>query len=182
MTTYTSSIPQPTDDPSQSQDQILQNFQSLNTSNSVNHVDFNDADQGKHKFMQMPEQSAAPGTAADEGALYTKAVSGITQLFFQEESSGTERQLTTIAPTQSGSKYYMRLPSGIKLNWGQATGSVAGTTISFTTAFTTIHALILTSQANAATRNAVYDNLTNSNFKLYTTNNSMVVSFIAIGV
>ena len=83
---YNSDIPQSTDDPSQSQGQILANFQELNTFTAVNHVALNDGDQGKHKFLQMPEQASAPSTGANEGGLYTKEVSGTTQLFFREES------------------------------------------------------------------------------------------------
>ena len=84
---YNNSIPQPGDNPSQSQSEILANFQVLDTANSVNHVAFNDVNQGKHKFMQMPEQSSAPTTAANEGALYTKEANSITALFFRKESN-----------------------------------------------------------------------------------------------
>lgn len=80
---YNADIPQASDDPSQSQGQILANFQALNTFLSVNHVDINDPTQGQHKFLQMPEQASAPSTAGNTGAVYTKEVSGATQLFLE---------------------------------------------------------------------------------------------------
>lgn len=132
---YTSNIPQSTDNPSDSQPQLLANFQEINTFNSVNHIDFNDPDQGKHKFMQMPEQGSAPTTAANEGALFTQESSSITEVFFRRESSGTEVQLTggrtTVGPQSS-----VTLPNGLIMKYGTVT--VSGTTIvTFTTPFPT---------------------------------------------
>ena len=45
------------------------------------------------KYMQLAE-TTAPGTAANEGAIYCKEFFGTTHLFFQGESSGSEYQLT----------------------------------------------------------------------------------------
>ena len=45
-------------------------------------------------YMLLPEQASAPSTAADQGAVYTKDVSGNTELFYRDESDGTEVQLT----------------------------------------------------------------------------------------
>ncbi len=39
-------------------------------------------------------ETTAPSTTANQGALYTKEVDGQTELFFREESSGTEVQIT----------------------------------------------------------------------------------------
>jgi len=45
-------------------------------------------------YIILPEQSSAPTTAANQGAVYTKEAGGQTELFFREESDGTEVQLT----------------------------------------------------------------------------------------
>ena len=120
---YLPDIPQAQDDPSQSQGQLLANFQELNTFLSVNHLDLNAAGQGKHKFMQMPEQSSAPTTAADEGALYTKVVSGLTQLFFRTESDGAENQITgAFTASSTGS---VTIAGGITLKWGSGNANSA---------------------------------------------------------
>jgi hypothetical protein len=79
---------------------IRDNFTAIVADLGVNHVAINLADQGKHKFLQMPEQGSAPTTAANEGGLYTKVgpSPAQTQLFYRAESSGFEYQMTqTIA-------------------------------------------------------------------------------------
>lgn len=130
---YNANIPQASDDPSQSQSQLLGNFQELNTFLSVNHVDLNDADQGKHNFMQMPEQVAAPATAANEGGLYTKEVSGSTQLFYRDESSGTERQLTKAFSAATNGT--LTIPGGLLIQWGFASGIGNDSKVDFNTNF-----------------------------------------------
>lgn len=122
MSTYTSNIPQPTDNPSSSQDQILQNFQSISTLVAVNHVQFNDADEGKHKFLQMPEEAAAPATAANEAAIFSQesSLTGSTELVFRRESNGSQVEFTGFQGATNG---WTRLPSGILLKWGTGTGS-----------------------------------------------------------
>lgn len=49
--------------------------------------------------LVLPQQASAPGTAAAEGAVYSKDVSGTSQLFYQPSSSGTPVQVT---PPASG--------------------------------------------------------------------------------
>lgn len=93
---YSPNIPQPSDDPSQSQDLILQNFQSINTVMNVNHENFDTVDQGKHKFVQMPQQASDASTGVTEGAIYTKDKSGITEAYYRTASSGNVYQLSGI--------------------------------------------------------------------------------------
>jgi len=128
---YNENIPQGSDNPSTSQGQILANFQEIDTAFNLNHGNFNDADQGKHLFMQMPEQSSAAATAANEGAIYTQesALTGVTELVFRRESNGTEIEFTGSTATANG---WTRLPSGILLKWGTGSGSGI-TAVSFPT-------------------------------------------------
>jgi len=63
---------------------------------AVNHVAFNSLGEGKHKFLQMPEQAAAPNTDPNEAGFYSKVGTSPAQsnLFFRGESNGFEYQLT----------------------------------------------------------------------------------------
>lgn len=168
MSTYTSNIPQPGDNPSQSQDQILQNFQSISTNNSVNHVAFNDADQGKHKFLQMPEQSSAPSTGANEGGLYTKEVSSITQLFWRNESSGTEQQFTNLLPNTVAPNRDWSFADGLQLRLGTIAHTGTSTPVTFSAAFSSNAFAVLLTPIGAAGLVSAWNaqSLTTSGFTL----------------
>jgi len=142
--TYTPNIPQPGDIPAQSQDQILQNFQSIDNGTdgfSLNHISFTNAtvgERGKHKFLQMPEQAAAPVTAVNEGAVYTKEASdpalGLsTELFWRRESNGAEIRLTGVTTAAAKGRTY--LANGLMLQWGLEIAVANGAPISFDQAF-----------------------------------------------
>lgn len=159
MPTYNPDIPQPGDNPSQSQDLILQNFQVINTAFNLNHGHLDDASlQGKHLFMQMPAQSSAPTTLANEGALYTRTstLSGLVELVYERQSNGTTIEFTSSLQATNG---WARLPSGILLKWGQEvniTGNNAGNPINFPTgatipAFNSIFTGYLTIQDSSGT-------------------------------
>lgn len=117
---YNINIPQPTDKLSQSQADILSNFQAINTLVSVNHGTFGAADEGKHKFVQLPQQGSDTTTAAAEVALYAKndTDTGNTELFFRRPSNGAVISTTAASFTANG---WTMLPSGIMLQWGSAT-------------------------------------------------------------
>lgn len=156
MSTYFPNIPQSGDDPSDSQPLILSNFQALNNAVSRNHTAMTDtANSGKHEFLQMPEQAAPPATAANEGGLYTRVVSGATQLFFREESSGTERQLTSAFTGATNG--LLTIPGGLMIEWGTAAGVTQGTTITYHTAFSIApYNIQITVIQDADTRNTVH--------------------------
>lgn len=105
---FNPNIPQASDSLSQSQADILANFQAIAPL----------FDQGIQPFVILPEQGSAPTTAANEVALYSKDVSGASQLFMRRESNGTEINFTSSLQSNSG---WARLPSGILLKWGPAT-------------------------------------------------------------
>lgn len=126
---FNANIPQATDQISQSQGQLLQNFQALQTLIDVNHVDFASADQGKHMFVTMPNQGADPATGATEINLYNKVSAYLTtqQLYLNNPSTGVPYEFTSILSASPGWTF---LPSGALLKWG--TGSGTGpTTITF---------------------------------------------------
>jgi len=183
MTTYTANIPQPSDNPSSSQDQILQNFQTLNTTISVNHVAMNDSDQGKHKFLQLPEQASAPTTAANEGGLYTKAVSGNTELFYRAESDGKEYQMTKAFSASSNG--YFDIPGGLRYQWGKSSKLKNGSTVTYPTPFTSGPYIVQTQilQNSSASNQIFVDDSASSTtqFTVRTTAGSLTIYWFAIG-
>jgi len=105
---FNPNIPQPSDSLSQSQADILANFQAIEPLFS----------QGIQDFVILPAQGSAPATGASEIALYSKTVSGAPQLFMRQQSNGTEYNFTSSLQASSG---WARLPSGILIKWGNAT-------------------------------------------------------------
>jgi hypothetical protein len=138
MPTYNANIPQPTDQISQSQDQILQNFQSIQALIDINHVDFASGDQGKHKWTTMPTQGAIPpagsGFLAGEIGLYNavNAFNSQNELYVNKTNQATVVQIPATASIlsvnsapSSGAAGWTQLPSGIIMRWGTFT-SIAG--------------------------------------------------------
>jgi hypothetical protein len=136
--TFNNAIPQSNDLISQSQSQILTNFSQLYTVFAQDHIEYDDstsADRGKHKQVTLKELAAGPTTTATEIAIYTKAVSGTTRVFYREPSSGTEVQMTgPITAAQDGT---CLLASGIKIVWGRDTiaSGTATKAVTFVSAF-----------------------------------------------
>lgn len=133
---FNPNIPQPTDALSQSQADILANFQAIAPL----------FDQGIQDFVILPVQGSAPTTAASELALYSKSVSGTPQLFMRQQSNGTEFDFTSSLKADSG---WARLPSGILIKWGPATVPSRNTlaTVTYNTggsipAFTTVYSVM----------------------------------------
>ena len=124
---YNNQIPKRRDRINISQDDLLVNFNSIKRLVDENHVTFDIADEGKHKFVQIPDQTNSPSTIDEEGALYIKSTTetdGNSALFFKRESDGTEIQFSygrTRDNTSFGRRAgWARLPSGLLLKWGFA--------------------------------------------------------------
>jgi|GEM_PF-6423303 len=98
---------------------IRQNLATIKTAWDTNHYALGDgvANDGKHKIIQLPEQGADPGTAVNEGTVYTKegATSSVTELFFQRENGGSAIPMTEAGKAAIGWTY---LPSGLLVKWG----------------------------------------------------------------
>jgi len=111
-----------------SRDLIANNFTVIDAAFTINHIAYNLPDNGKHKFLQLPEQAAAPATAANEAGLYAKvgATSAVTELFFRRESSGTEIAFTESLPALNG---WTRLPSGLYMEWGNSVTAASVKTV-----------------------------------------------------
>ncbi len=118
---YNANIPQPADQLSQSQPQLLANFQAISTLINVNHNDFGSPNQGKHFFVEFPVQASDQVTVASEVGVYckTSAFSGVPALFLRRQTNGTVVEWTTAVTTSTDG--WTRLPSNILLKWGIAT-------------------------------------------------------------
>lgn len=185
--TYNPNIPQPSDIPSQSQGEILTNFQQLNTVFDVDHVAFNDSNasnRGKHDKSTYIELGADPTTAADEISLYSKDVGGNTRLFMRQESDGGVIQLSGANPT-SGTSGSTFLAGGLIIKWGVRTSPTDGSTVVFAGgAFpNNVFALTLGERRNGTSVTATYfTSLTTSGFTIRTsTGSNDAVHYIAIG-
>lgn len=121
---YSNAIPQPTDQLKNSQDDLLQNFIEIKNLIDVNHETFADANEGKHKFIQFPEQVAAPATAVNEAGLYSieGVYSTVAELAFRRENSGLSSVFTEVLGAING---WTRFPSGLLIKWGTDTVSAA---------------------------------------------------------
>lgn len=117
---YNQNIPQPADQLKNSQPQFLANFQEINTYLSVNHVGFNVGDQGKHKFIQFPQQLVDATTSASEYAQYSKQglYSASTEMVFRTPSDTSITNITEKRYTASDG--WWQLPSGIIVKYIKA--------------------------------------------------------------
>ncbi len=132
-------IPLANDDLDISQGDIRGNFAQANTTMGVNHYPFNVvSNNGKHKFVEMPNGALPPGLAANETTLYSKADSnGNPQLYMTRGNSGVEIPMSAgLGPSiaQQGTTF---LPGNVFLQWGLVVvpvGQINGT-VTFTFPF-----------------------------------------------
>lgn len=138
---YSKDIPEPTDRIKASQNDMLQNFQSIHTVVGIDHVNFDDASgtEGKHKFVTLQRQAAdrATNNPATEIALYSKNVvaSNQSELHFRRQNNGVVIPFTQ-ADLSLNRKGWTFLPSGAMMVWGENAITVAGTTIIYATGLT----------------------------------------------
>lgn len=113
-------------------DPIRNNFGTINAAFLVDHVEYNIADQGKHKQVTFPNNAPPAAPIANEIKLYNANGGGIPQLFVQRVAAPALNipftQATYVSPG------YTYLPSGIIIQWGQGGGPVANFPIPFPTA------------------------------------------------
>jgi hypothetical protein len=130
--TFTPSIPASGQTLGSSQPQILNNFAVLRSTIAVNHVDVNSSNPGTHTHVDLGAQGSDPNPATGFISLYSKTVSGITQLFLQRENTGAVIQMSVGTPTiaSSGSTF---LPGAMILKWGtfHMNSTVTSLTVNF---------------------------------------------------
>lgn len=89
MTSYHPNIPQANDDPQKSQVDLLDNFSSINSQFSINHVPLTaGGSNGYHSQVWFNNVLATdPNLTNPESSVYTKNISGSNELFFQNGTS-----------------------------------------------------------------------------------------------
>jgi hypothetical protein len=141
-------VPQSSQSLGQTQALIQQNFSTIDTAFSVNHVQYNDGsgDQGKHKWITFPLLSVpAPIFGAGEVGLYDQiplapnVLTGQPELFLRKSSFAgavtfpmTASILSTSTPVALSSGWTY-LPSGLILKWAANVSCTGSQTVSFPT-------------------------------------------------
>jgi len=150
---FNPNIPQPTDLLSNSQVDLLANNVALNSIFSRNHTAFSIAtDSGKHKFIEMVNQSGIPAPApplsSGTGTMWTQNAGG-SQLFYSNANSGNIYQLTRVNNTEYTNfgldpAGWTFLPGGLVLAYGSKNSPGSSGTISYNYTFTSVVAVQLT--------------------------------------
>ena len=142
---YLNNIPTASQRLKDSQPELLENFATNSALLGVDHVispwtNPATGNQGKHNQVTLPEQADDPATLTNEMKLYTKEVSGVSQLFIQPEGVLAGVDGTNITGATKATTGETTLPSGIILKWGRGVTAAGGEfTITFANAFTTIY-------------------------------------------
>lgn len=122
---YKEDIPQSTDVISNSQADLLGNFQIIKQLIDKNHATFGSPQQGKHNVVMMPVQTPVPVLDAGDAALYTLSSPlgiGVSPELFLRRPSGPGADVP-LTPRFANANGWSYLPSGILLKWGNGTGS-----------------------------------------------------------
>jgi hypothetical protein len=145
MADYNPSIPQPTDNLSTSQGQMLNNFTQLNNIFDFDHYTWNDAtvgNRGLHRQIHFPATTSQAAQAGTASVLYSKAVSGVSSLYFDNAvgssavwRGGAANGLVGLTTGGTLSNGLMTMPNGLIFQWGFNGGISDGSSISFPTPF-----------------------------------------------
>jgi hypothetical protein len=168
--TYTRDRPNPPNNPSSDVPDMKTNCNSIDDILKVNHFSFGSStnNDGKHQFVEMPNRVVIPpGLILGEGTEYTKfitrALEGVSQMFYTPDNSAQEYQLTTCSPLNfptfstltvfdvglprlSGGWSF--LPGGMLIQYGLLSAPVNNDIIKYPVAFTTFAIPILTAVRN----------------------------------
>lgn len=121
---YNLNIPFASNKPSADQPLMLQNTNTIDTWNNIDHFSFSSSNAGYHNIVHQPPQVGKPGAIGGIGQLYTKTISGDQQLFF-ETGAGTETQITGL-PSNFSANGSVTLIGGLILQWGFVNGTHGG--------------------------------------------------------
>lgn len=131
--TYNPNIPQASDDPGQSQSQMLTNFGKIASSMAVNHVPLTSGGfNGFHTKVQFPDGISEPAPTGTESILFPFTVSGKVQLVFKNATQRFQLTGLPIVTPGAGSAtdYGVVTPWGLTINFGTKiiSGSNTGVT------------------------------------------------------
>lgn len=127
---YQGNIPQATDQLSQSQGDLLNNFQAIQTAFEQNHGAFNGANQGYHEFLQFPDRTGNTPAFGGLSGMWSEngTFTGVPEIWVHTKAGGGFNQypmtssVMTLTPlvgnNTNGWSYF---PSGIVMKWGVIT-------------------------------------------------------------
>ncbi len=115
---YDNNVPLATDLVSATQQPIHDNYADIDTLINVNHVGFNVANQGKHKFVQMPVRAVTPVPAATELNLFTRqsAFTAQPELCVARSTGEVIEMTSADASAPTGWAF---TSAGLLIKWGQ---------------------------------------------------------------
>lgn len=125
---YNSRIPEPSNSIAQGQPDFLNNFSTLYTAFSQDHIPLDAvSNSGNHTFSKLTQQNTGISTTSSEIALYSKLISTQTnQIFFRTIGNGPEIQYSNyqiypVKATSTQTSYFTFLPGGIIIYFGIVT-------------------------------------------------------------
>lgn len=127
---YNPNIPQPGDKLTNSQPELLQNFQEISTAFALNHVALELANAGLHNLVNMPRQTFPQVVAGTNLLLYVGLDPNTTlsELYIKRSTDVGNGLPFTSKGTDLASYGWSALPSGCYIKWGSF--SVAGNVLS----------------------------------------------------
>jgi hypothetical protein len=113
-------IPQANDKLSNSQLQLLNNFQAIDTGFSFNHVNLNLADAGKHNLLTMPQQTFPQSVTGSDLLFYVglEPVTALSQLYLKRSTDAGNGIPLTAGNTDNATFGWAYLPFGAIIKWG----------------------------------------------------------------
>ncbi len=144
MSTFTPGIPTTGQSLGITKQPIQDNFTTINTTLSVNHVAMNSLDQGKHKFCTFPSQgtssAGSPATGVNEMNLYSRIQTGLDgnqpNLYLQygpKAAGQADVLLTRVIGPVANTNGYSWIAGGLVLQWGTISPLAGTGTVNFAT-------------------------------------------------
>jgi len=193
MVDYNPSIPQGSDNLSNSQVQMLNNFTQLNNIFDFNHYTWNDpttGNRGLHRKVDFPATTSVSSPTGANSVLYPRAVSGVSSLYYDNAvgssvvwRGGSTNGLVTQTTGGTLSNGLMTLPNGIIIQWGFNNNIADGNLILFPTPFPNncFNIQLTGTRSNDAVRSLWVDPVfSRSQFNVHTST-TLTVMWLAIG-
>lgn len=193
---YNDNIPASNDLISRSQGQIQANFQAIDSAVfgfARNHVALTDGTNGGlHSRIDYYQGVGDPTISGFVSSLYAKTSSN--ELFYSN-STGVTTQITSgalpiwkggstasgvVTATNSGNGA-LNLPNGIQFRWGSATVNTSGTSISYSSPFTSGTYTVNLTPSSGTARSASVNSLTANGFTAVSENNGVTMYYFAVG-
>ncbi len=150
---YVTTIPDANNTPAYDVAQMQTNFAAIKALIDVNHVTFDDGQQGKHTLLNLEKQTVVggsfpPATSADEYTLYSRLDGATLGLFIRPPNStigSTTGEIPLTSTAGLSSNGAAKLLSGLIIKWGVGDGRDTVTvTYSTTYPFTTVYGVLVT--------------------------------------